>query len=129
MKSVIGIVLVLSFTLQAAANLLLWIHYEWNKAYISKVLCEKKNLLNSCCKGKCFLKKQVDKQEEISSGTGDTKEQKVLKIPSVKDTFIDQLTYFFDYKQKASSLTRLDLKKDYCTIYLSTLERPPKILF
>lgn len=129
-KSIISTVLLFSFTLQVSANVLLWVHYEWNKTYISKTLCEKKDIPDSCCKGKCFLKKQVEKQEELPNTTNNTsKEQKSIKYQNIKDTFLDAFAYTFElsqiYSVNASS---------FCVYFLlqghhKTLEKPPQVSF
>ena len=38
--------------------------YYINQHYIAKNLCEKREVAGSCCKGKCFLKKQLQKTEK-----------------------------------------------------------------
>lgn len=126
----ISITLLCSFTLQISVNLLLWTHYEWNKTYISKVLCEKKDIPDSCCKGKCFLKKQVNKQEELPNTANNTsKEQKSIKYQSVKDTFLDNIVYLFQKQEKhlnyPPSLSIAIPLQDY----VDALEKPPQVNF
>jgi len=116
--------------LQISANVLLWVHYEWNKSYISKVLCEKKDVPDSCCKGKCFLKKQMDKQEELPNTTNATsKEQKNIKYQSIKDTFLDNLTYLF--QEQESYFTDFSALTIHFPLqnYFQTLEKPPQVSF
>lgn len=130
MKFIVAILLLGSFMLQISANILLWTHYKWNKTYISKVLCEKKDVPDSCCKGKCYLKKQVEKQEELPNTTNNTsKEQKSVKCQSTKDVFLDSMTYMFEQKERffASSVPHLvhfPLKS-----YVKVLEKPPQVSF
>jgi hypothetical protein len=40
------------------------IDYQLNKNYIASTLCTNRNKPMSCCKGKCFLKKQMQKDED-----------------------------------------------------------------
>jgi len=116
--------------LQISVNVLLWVHYEWNKSYISKVLCEKKDVPGSCCKGKCFLKKQMDKQEELPNTTNATsKEQKSIKYQTIKDTFLDNITYLFHSKESYNTnyehfIAHFPLQK-----YFQKLEKPPQVSF
>lgn len=42
-------------------RLIVLIDWQMNQAYIAKNLCEKRNEVNSCCQGKCQLKKRIDK--------------------------------------------------------------------
>jgi hypothetical protein len=38
--------------------------YQLNRNYIEKTLCENRNMPACCCHGKCFLKKQLQKDED-----------------------------------------------------------------
>ncbi len=38
--------------------------FHLNKNYISTTLCVNRTMTKSCCKGKCFLKKQLQKEED-----------------------------------------------------------------
>jgi hypothetical protein len=40
------------------------IDYQLNKNYIASSLCVNRSKPMSCCKGKCFLRKQMQKDEE-----------------------------------------------------------------
>ena len=42
--------------------------YRLNGNYIASNLCENRNKPNSCCHGKCFLKKQMEKDDSEKSG-------------------------------------------------------------
>lgn len=41
--------------------------YEWNKSYVSTVLCENRDKPQMKCCGKCYLAKQLKKAEDGSS--------------------------------------------------------------
>lgn len=129
-RFIVSVTLFCSFILQISANLLLWTHYEWNKTYISKVLCENKDIPDSCCKGKCFLKKQVSKQEELPNTANNTsKEQKSIKYQMVKDTFIDNIVYLLSKsEQKLSYFTFFSVSVPLQD-YARTLEKPPQANF
>lgn len=64
MTRLISILLLSGFMFQTFSKVLILADYEWNKAYISKVLCENKNKPQSHCNGKCHLKKQLAKEEK-----------------------------------------------------------------
>jgi hypothetical protein len=51
--------------------------YQLNKNYIATTLCENRNKPACCCHGKCFLKKQLQKDEESSKSN----------LPFSKDKF------------------------------------------
>ena len=48
-----------------------YIDYAVNKDFIIKKICVKRGVPNNCCKGKCYLKKQISKSNEAD----DTKEK------------------------------------------------------
>ena len=68
MKKGICIFLALLFTTQSFFKLAVYLNYQANKEYIAKTLCEKKTEPESCCEGKCHLKKQLDKVDDIEEG-------------------------------------------------------------
>jgi hypothetical protein len=72
MKYFISILLVLSFLTQNISKLVIVINFRINQEYIAKNLCEKKDEPESCCHGKCELKKQLaeeDKKENLPATT------------------------------------------------------------
>jgi hypothetical protein len=52
-----------------------YIHYAVFKEYIEQNLCIKKDIPNNCCRGKCYLEKQVKNAKE----TGETEERNTNK--------------------------------------------------
>lgn len=108
--------------------MLLWAHYEWNKIYISKVLCEDKNVPDSCCKGKCFLKKQVKKQEENPSTTTNntSKEQKSIKT-AIEEVIIDNPIYHINQNQGYCCTYKQNMfdKSSLLRGYSKSIEKPP----
>lgn len=53
------------------------IDYQLNKNYIASTLCVNRSKPMSCCKGKCFLKKQLQKDEDQGKNN----------VPPSKDKF------------------------------------------
>ena len=49
--------------------------YSMNKNFIAAELCENRSMPKSCCQGKCFLKKQLQKEESNKSTSGNSKEE------------------------------------------------------
>ncbi|MCS7028152.1 MAG: hypothetical protein NZ519_05245 [Bacteroidia bacterium] len=118
-----------SLALQISANLLLWAYYKWNQNYISKIFCEKKDIPDNCCKGKCFFKKQVDKQEQLSNSTSPTsKEQKNIKVQNVKESIWESLDYLF-LNQNSTPFFGTSYQVYLPKNYLDVLEMPPKAHF
>ncbi|HEX4850495.1 MAG TPA: hypothetical protein VFV08_06790 [Puia sp.] len=51
------------------------IDYSLNKNFIASTLCENRNKPARCCLGKCFLKKQLQKEESDKNNPGNSKEK------------------------------------------------------
>jgi len=49
--------------------------YSLNKTFIAGTLCENRNKPQSCCHGKCFLKKQLQKDENGKDGSTTIREK------------------------------------------------------
>ena len=49
--------------------------YSLNKNFIAAELCENRSTPKSCCQGKCFLKKQLQKEESAKNTSGSVKEE------------------------------------------------------
>jgi hypothetical protein len=59
------IILALSgILLQSFSKAFVILKFEMNRDYISKNLCVKKDEIKNCCKGKCQLKKEIEKDEK-----------------------------------------------------------------
>jgi hypothetical protein len=56
--------LVLNYVLTILSPLTPWFQYWVRYDYIVKNLCVNKDKPESCCKGKCHLKKEIQKQEK-----------------------------------------------------------------
>lgn len=72
MKYFISIALVFSFLLQNVSKLIIVINFQINQEYIAKNLCVNRDKPDSCCEGKCELKKQLDeedKKQELPANT------------------------------------------------------------
>ena len=69
MKSFFAICLSLLVLLQPMTRLGILAHFQVNKAYIAKNLCEKKAIKKNTCQGKCHLKKQMAKASETENRT------------------------------------------------------------
>ena len=50
--------------LQNFGNFFVYVNFEFNRDYIAKNLCVKKDIEDNDCKGNCHLEKQLDKAEE-----------------------------------------------------------------
>jgi hypothetical protein len=68
--------------------------FELNQKYIATTLCENRGKPSCCCRGKCFLKKQLQKDEESNKGDlpfSKDKFEVFLFWQETNDNFFDNL--------------------------------------
>lgn len=73
------ILFILSLTgilMQNFTKVYILLNFQVNRDYIAKNLCVKKNEVNNCCKGKCQLQKQLEKDEKKHSSPNNTVKEK-----------------------------------------------------
>jgi hypothetical protein len=90
------------------------VDYQLNKNYIASALCENRGKPLCCCRGKCFLKKQLQKDEDASKNNLPVSKDKIdvsLFCETVsRNYFNDQVAQkiFFDrylLKKYSAALT------------------------
>lgn len=103
-----------------------YLQYTLDKAYIAKNLCVKKEVKGNCCQGKCYLKKQVEK--ESANNDIDTKKQDKKQRTTELNDFVHTFfsVYFltllpFGYEWEEESLL--------FSGYGPSIYTPPQILF
>ncbi len=62
-------ILLIALLAQNCSRYMLMLGFELNREYIAKNLCENREKPRSCCKGKCFLKKQLAKTDKEEGST------------------------------------------------------------
>lgn len=62
MRTALAILIIALFVIHPLRRVGIWLHYEWNKAYIAAKLCENKDKPELKCDGKCYLRKQIQKE-------------------------------------------------------------------
>lgn len=96
MKRFISISLIICLVLQTFTSLSFLTFYQFNKSLISEVFCVNKSKPSLHCQGKCFIKKQLAKEQETSRQTTEQKETIVFhlfmpQLSSVKlESFFNQ---------------------------------------
>jgi hypothetical protein len=93
--------------------------YHFNQKYIAATLCENRDKPACCCKGKCFLKKQLQKDEDNGKNN----------LPPSKDKsdilfFCEQHVDLSFVTQKNSSIHAAYLLKKY-SASLTPVFHPP----
>lgn len=75
--------------MQTFSRLAIEAGYAINKSYVAQNLCENKDKPSMRCCGKCFLKKQLKKQDRQEQSTNNKKEsQEVQLFFAVSDYFV-----------------------------------------
>lgn len=78
MRRILSILLVLTILMQSLSQLIVWAGYEINLNYISKELCVNKEVKNSCCHGKCYLKKEMQQTESREQSSSVKEKNEVI---------------------------------------------------
>ncbi|TNE80012.1 MAG: hypothetical protein EP332_08945 [Bacteroidetes bacterium] len=60
----VAVFLLLQMLLQSLGSLKVHVAFALNKDYISAELCEQKDVLDNDCQGSCYLKKNLEKEQE-----------------------------------------------------------------
>lgn len=120
MKKIIGLTLVLALAFQCFSKLGLLTFYHFYKEYITEKYCENKDQPQLQCKGTCFLKKGLEKEDNNPENTSETIKQ--VEIPA----FI-----ISSYFKQPIILTKLDnifpeVQYSYSFLYTSNPFQPPK---
>lgn len=106
-------------------RLIVLIDWQMNQSYIAKNLCEKRNEVNSCCQGKCQLKKRIDKLNGDFQQPSD--EKKKSENEKSFDFFDLPLTIHSIYTASCTSkaLFGNSLESDYRYLFSSKSFKPP----
>jgi hypothetical protein len=62
-----------------------YIEYNLFNDYIVKNLCVKRNEVNNCCQGKCFLEKQINIVGETEDNANNPTEKKIINWNGTDD--------------------------------------------
>lgn len=81
MRFIAVIILLIAVITVTFSNALLISSYAINKNYVAKNLCENRDNKGMHCNGKCFLHKQLKKQESSDNSSGtNTKERSEVQL-------------------------------------------------
>ena len=87
----LSILIIFAILMQSLSQLIVWSGYELNVAYIAKEFCEKKEEKNSCCKGSCYLKKELKETESREEGSSIKDKYEVMpgELAEARNVFHD----------------------------------------
>lgn len=121
-KQALTVILIFVMGFQAIFPLALTSYYSINQSYFASVLCINQDKPELQCKGKCFLKKQLDKTEKK-----DSKEKATLKAV---EPIVSPFTTTFPAKQQYYAATTVYppfLSDHYSFLLLQNCFRPPAV--
>ncbi len=72
-------ILLISFSWQCAAKSIIFISFKSNQKQLAETVCENKNKPNSCCAAKCYLDKEIKKEEKRQSDSSSSIKDKTEK--------------------------------------------------
>ncbi|PJJ64210.1 hypothetical protein CLV73_2568 [Chryseobacterium geocarposphaerae] len=118
MKFFISIFIIFTIAIRPVLPL---INYAVNYDYIVKNLCEKRNIPQSTCKGKCYVEKELAKTEKQSNNSQN------IKITGL-DVFLSQEILSFSDKNQFDIPIKSpssDYSKSHTSEYFARIFHPP----
>jgi len=114
--------LLVSFSWQSFATSFIFLKFKFNQKELSETVCENKNKPKSCCAAKCYLDKEIKKEDKRQSNSSshlkDKKEKTELRTGLLQFNFTN-LMFIEHY-------TQLNLKSTVCGFLVSIFHPPLK---
>jgi hypothetical protein len=120
MKTISALLICACILLQAASSTVIFCGYKFNKKYISSVLCENRNIPDSCCEGQCHLKKELKEEEKNETGSLPAGKEK----QEVVHYFHDNLEFSFS-KSSISKNSHYYIRLDILQGFYNSVFHPP----
>ena len=100
-----------------------FIEYAFDKEYIAKNLCIKKNIPGNCCQGKCYLLEQIKKSSEpLNSNTENNK--KTIPDQKVEEHLPSPGIFYNPFEKVSILITNYSFR--IIDSFLSSFFVPPK---
>ncbi len=124
----IASILILAFVGVLTQKLVIYVNYLHNKTYYATELCVNKEEPESCCEGKCELKKELDALDsqsgELATTSNKDSTPKTIKYEKNEETLLSQ-TYFFMLAKEAVNIST-HYQVNYPTGKTTELDYPPQ---
>ncbi len=127
MKYLLNILLLVLLVSHTSKTIITFVSFKCNQRYIASTLCENKQKPALECDGKCYLKKQIKKQQES--------EDSPLSLKKVQffDFFIPQESKPFSFSSYYSPVHVVQIAKTiffedmglYARLWITEVLRPP----
>ncbi len=114
--------LLVSFSWQSVATSFIFLKFKFNQKELSATVCENKNKPKSCCAAKCYLDKEIKKEDKRQSNSSshlkDKKEKTELRTGFIQFNFSNQAFIKKDIQFISRSITQG---------FLDSIFRPPHL--
>lgn len=67
--------LLISFSWQCAARSVIYLNFKYNQKELAATVCENKDKPKSCCEAKCYLEKEIKKEDKRQSDSSPIKDK------------------------------------------------------
>ncbi len=114
--------LLVSFSWQCAAKTIIYFSFTSNQKKIAATLCINKKKPKSCCAGKCYLNKELKKEDNRQSNSSTINKDKIEKF----ELKTGVITFIFDYYTFIQAYNTKILQR-IPTINLSSVFHPPAL--
>ena len=71
--------LLLTISWQCSAKSIIYFNFKYNQKKLAETVCENKDKVGSCCKAKCYLEKEIKKEEKRQSDLPSSIKDKTAK--------------------------------------------------
>jgi hypothetical protein len=126
MKQIVSILLAILILLQSFSKVWIYVSFKISQDRIAQTLCVQRGIKNNCCKGKCYLKKQLKNTDE--------QQQKQLSA-SLKEK--SEVLYCQSFPKHSLLNIQFKLSKEkiilpyqfpYSSPYINEIFKPPKLI-
>lgn len=114
--------LLISFSYQSVAKTVIYFQFKSNQKQLAETVCENKNKPKSCCAAKCYLDKELKKEDKRQSDSSSSIKDKAEKS-ELRTGFITFLFVPVPKTQEYSTIQPKSLPNNF----LSSVFHPPSL--
>jgi len=114
--------LLISFSYQSVAKTVIYFQFKSNQKQLAETLCENKNNPKSCCAAKCYLDKELKKEDKRQSDSSSSIKDKAEKL-ELRTGF---MTFLFVPISKNQDYS-ISQTKSLPNNFLSSVFHPPSL--
>ena len=114
--------LLISFSYQSVAKTVIYFQFKSNQKQLAETVCENKNKPKSCCAAKCYLDKELKKEDKRQSDSSSSIKDKAEKS-ELRTGFI---TFLFVQIAKTQDYSMIQ-PKSLPNNFLSSVFHPPSL--